>query len=110
MYFAVATYPDISFAVGVLAQFNKYLGLLHWKAVKHLFRYLKGTLDYKLTYKPSRSSELFTTFTDTDHARNIYGTRAIYYLDIAECFLSLFVPYKQQEGTSLCFFRFNSEA
>ncbi|KAL7279387.1 hypothetical protein ACG7TL_007228 [Trametes sanguinea] len=44
------------------------LGMAHWKAVKHLFRYIKGTLDYKLTYSPSSSDELFTSYTDTDHA------------------------------------------
>jgi hypothetical protein len=70
MYLAVATHPDIAFAVGVLAHFNKDPGLLHWKAVKHLMHYLKGTLDYKLTYGPSPSSELFTTFTDADQAGN----------------------------------------
>jgi hypothetical protein len=49
MYLAIATWPDIAYAVGVLARFNKDPGLMHWKAVKHLFRYLKGALDYKLT-------------------------------------------------------------
>jgi hypothetical protein len=71
MYLAVATRPDISYAVGVLARFSKNPGMAHWKAVKHLFRYLKGTLDYKLTYSPTPNpSELFTTYTDADHAGN----------------------------------------
>jgi len=71
MYLATATRPDISYAVGVLARFNKNPGLQHWKAVKHLFRYLKGTLDYKLTYAPNpTSSELFLTYTDADHGGN----------------------------------------
>ncbi|PIL24549.1 hypothetical protein GSI_13399 [Ganoderma sinense ZZ0214-1] len=30
--------------------------------------YIKGTLDYKLTYAPSPEPELFTSFTDADHA------------------------------------------
>jgi hypothetical protein len=39
--------------------------------VKHLFHYLKGTLDYKLTYTGSTPpTELFTTYTDADHAGN----------------------------------------
>jgi hypothetical protein len=50
LYLATATRPDIAYAVGVLARFNSNPGVVHWKAVKHLFRYLKGTLDYKLTY------------------------------------------------------------
>ena len=57
-YLAIATRPDISYTVGVLACFTNNPGMQHWKAVKHLFRYLKGTLDYKLTYSPSPSTEL----------------------------------------------------
>jgi hypothetical protein len=67
MYLAVTTCPDIAYAVGVLARFSSNPGVAHWKAVKHLFRYLKGTIDLKLTYSPDSSSELFTTFSDADH-------------------------------------------
>ena len=69
-YLATSTRPDISFAVGVLARFNTNPGIEHWKAVKHLFRYLKGSLDYKLVYGPTDSSELFITYTDADHGGN----------------------------------------
>ena len=50
MYLAISTRPDIAYTVGVLSRFSSNPGPQHWKAVKHLFRYLKGTLDYKLTY------------------------------------------------------------
>jgi hypothetical protein len=71
MYLAVATHPDISYAVGVLACFSKNPGLQHWKAVKHLFCYLKGTMDLKLTYAPNpECNELFTTYSDADHRGN----------------------------------------
>ena len=69
-YLATSTRPDIFYAVGVLARFNKNPGIDHWKAVKHLFRYLKGSLDYKLVYGPSDSPQLFTTYTDADHGGN----------------------------------------
>ena len=42
--------------------------MTHWRAVKHLFQYLKGTIDYKLTYSPSSDNKLFTSYTDADHA------------------------------------------
>ena len=43
----------------------------HWKAVKHLFRYLRGTLDLKLTYRPTPSINApFVAYTDTDHGGN----------------------------------------
>lgn len=68
MYLAVATRPDIAYAVGVLAHFGANPGPAHWKAAKHLCRYLQGTKDMKLTYAPDpNSKEMFTTFSDADH-------------------------------------------
>lgn len=71
-YLANVTRPDIALAVGVLCRFNSNPGPQHWKAVKHLMRYLKGTLDLKLTYAPSKSptDDLFTTYSDADHGGN----------------------------------------
>jgi len=56
----------------VLARFNSNPGPIHWKAVKHLFRYLKGTLDLKLTYGPTgdKSQDLILTYSDADHRGN----------------------------------------
>ncbi|CAK5267338.1 unnamed protein product [Mycena citricolor] len=81
MYLACQTRPDISYAVGVLARFNSNPGEEHWKAVKHLLRYIQGTLDFRITYSKSSPTlydpathihpdNLFTTFTDADHARD----------------------------------------
>ena len=68
MYLAISTRPDIAYAVGVLSRFAANPGQAHWIAVKHLFRYLQGTVDYKLTYSPDpSSSSLFTAFSDADH-------------------------------------------
>jgi hypothetical protein len=69
MYLATMTRPDIAYTVGVLARFNSNPGMAHWKAVKHLFRYLKGTLDMKLEYGPDSSlgKDMFITFSDVDH-------------------------------------------
>ena len=52
MYLAIITCPDIAYAVGVLTCFNSNPGMAHWKAAKHVFRYLKGTMDLKLAYGP----------------------------------------------------------
>jgi hypothetical protein len=78
MYLAITTRPDISYAVGVLARFNSNPGPIHWKAVKHLLRYLKGTLDVKLVYGPTGdlSQELFLTYSDADHGGNTDNGRS----------------------------------
>ena len=72
MYLAVATRPDIAYSVSVLSRFNSNPGPEHWKAVKHLFRYLKGSMDYSLTYSSltTPSKELFQVYSDADHGGN----------------------------------------
>jgi hypothetical protein len=71
MYLAIATRPDIAFAVGVLCRFMARPGPEHWKAVKHLFRYLRGTINYCLTYAPDASApKPFYAYSDADHSGN----------------------------------------
>ena len=48
---AVATQPDIAFAVSLLSQFLENPGELNWKAVKRVMRYLNGTKNFKLTLR-----------------------------------------------------------
>src|SRR6266702_2529178 len=71
MYLAVTTRPDIAYSARVLARFNSSPGLAHWQAAKHVLHYLKGTMDYKLVYKPSTSPEPFITYSDADHGGNM---------------------------------------
>ena len=70
MYLALTTRPDIAYAAGVLARFNSNPGLPHWQAAKHVLRYLKGTVDQRLVYRPSDLPEPFITYSDADHGGN----------------------------------------
>ena len=45
MYAHICTWPDRAFAVGVLGRFMSNPGLIHYQAVKKIFRYLQGTKD-----------------------------------------------------------------
>ena len=54
--------------MGVLARFNSNPGEAHYSALKHLFRYIKGTLDYRITYSKSPSLYKFTTYIDPDES------------------------------------------
>jgi len=72
MYAALATRPDIAYAVQQLAQFTKHPRPKHWTAVKRIFRYLKGIQTHALTFRGSDISwttEL-TFFCDADWASN----------------------------------------
>ena len=67
IYLATTTRPDISYAVGALGRFSSNPGMEHWKAIKHLFRYLQGTLDLCLTYSPHPSGTFLHCYSDSDH-------------------------------------------
>jgi len=58
MYLANNTRPDICFAVSLLARFSSCPTRRHWKGVKHIFRYLQGTIDMGLLYSNASKLEL----------------------------------------------------
>jgi len=72
MYAALATHPDIAYAVQRLAQFTKNPRPKHWMAVKRIFRYFKGTRTHTLTYGGSNNSwtTKLTIFCNADWASN----------------------------------------
>jgi len=72
LYLAMATWPEIAYAVSVLCRFIANPGLLHWHAVKHVFRYLRGTAEAQLVYccDAFDAQQLFSAFVDADHAGN----------------------------------------
>jgi hypothetical protein len=56
MYAMVSTRPDISHAVGVVSRYMENPGKEHWAVVKWVFRYLRGTSNYSITYDGSSDS------------------------------------------------------
>ncbi|GJX34125.1 putative RNA-directed DNA polymerase [Tanacetum coccineum] len=68
MYAMVCTRPDLSHAVGIVSQFLSNLGKKHWEAVKWIFRYLRGTSKFGITFRNGKP--MLVGFTDSDMARN----------------------------------------
>jgi hypothetical protein len=52
LYAQVCTRPDIAMTVGMLGRYQSNPGMEHWKAAKKVMRYLQGTKDYGLTFRP----------------------------------------------------------
>lgn len=67
MYCATATRPDISYAVSVLSKFTSEPRPEHWKALKRVLRYIKGTYDRGLMYRKCDKMDV-TCYTDADWA------------------------------------------
>ena len=56
MMYAMTSYrPDIAFAVGKLSRYTSNPSAQHWQAVNRVFKYLKGTMNYGLSYLGSPS-------------------------------------------------------
>jgi hypothetical protein len=71
MYASLGTRPDISFTVQHLSQFVNCFTSEHWMAIKHVFRYLKGTKSDGITYMRSDKINIeinMEIFVDTDFA------------------------------------------
>jgi hypothetical protein len=62
------TRPDITFAVSYLSRFMEAPASEHYAAVKHLLRYVAGTLDHGCVYSCGKGELKLTGFSDSDHA------------------------------------------
>nr|GFA06721.1 zinc finger, CCHC-type [Tanacetum cinerariifolium] len=50
MYAMTSTRPDIAYAVGRLSRFTSNPSRQHWKAITRIFKYLRGTINYGLSF------------------------------------------------------------
>jgi len=67
--YLVNTRPDLAYSVGVVSRYMETPTSEHWAAVKHILRYLKGTIEFGCKY--GRSTELKPTllgYSDSDFA------------------------------------------
>lgn len=64
LFCAQVTRPDINYAVNALSRYNEKPDETHWTGVKRIFRYLKGSIDRKITYK--KDSSILEGFCDAD--------------------------------------------
>ena len=65
---ALATHPDIVFAVATVARFIANPGMAHWEAIKRIFRYLAGTHDLWLSY--GKTKHVLEGYADADGSMN----------------------------------------
>lgn len=70
IYLMIGSRPDIAYSVGKLSQFMDSYDHTHWTAVKHLFRYLKGTLSLGITYHGNGSNRLDSVTPTTREIKN----------------------------------------
>ncbi|XP_040867752.1 secreted RxLR effector protein 161-like [Glycine max] len=76
MYAMVCTRPDLAYAVSMVSRFLNQPQKEHWKAVKRIFRYLKGIAYVGLIYG-SHSDCCLTGYSDADFAVDLVKRRSL---------------------------------
>ena len=71
IYAANTTRPDIAAAVGIAGQFMSDPSIYHWKAVKRILRYLKGTIKKGLVLGGDDQNMVLEAWVDSDWASDV---------------------------------------
>ena len=70
LYLSTKTRPDIADAVGNVARFCSKPSVQHWKAVKRILRYLRGSVNYGLMYSQNQNN-VAVGYSDADWAGDL---------------------------------------
>lgn len=77
LYLSQSTRPDIAYIVNQLSRYNNRATTQHWIAAKRVLRYLKGTINTKLTFKKNNNNIIgycdADWATDTEDRRSCSG-------------------------------------
>ena len=78
MYLMICTRPDIAYSVGVLSRHVSCPRKAHMQAVKRIFRYLRGTSQYRLEYQSDdKVASGLQVFVDLDWAGDRVDRKSI---------------------------------
>ena len=66
LYASTITRPDLAFPASLLSRYISKYNTEHWKAAKHLLRYIRGTTDLCLTFNKENSNRIALGYADAD--------------------------------------------
>lgn len=76
MYAMLCTRPDICAAIGILSRYQSKNNEELWKCLKHLLRYIKGTVNLKLTYVKCDYKQLVVGYADSDWGGDVIDRKS----------------------------------
>ena len=66
MYAMLSARPDLCFSINFLSRYQSKNTKGLWKYLKRILRYVKGTLELKLTYAKSEYENMLIVYVDAD--------------------------------------------
>lgn len=70
MYAMLCTRPDLCISLNLLSRYQTKSNLEVWQLLKRILRYVKGSLDLKLTYEKNSFESIVKGYADADWASN----------------------------------------
>ena len=79
MYLMVATRPDLAYCVNQVAKYMTNPGKAHWQAVKHIFRYVKGTMNLGINHGGTdiNNKDVLSMYVDADWANSVDDRKSV---------------------------------
>jgi len=74
LYISNRTRPDISYVVSRLSRYTSIPSREHWIALERVFRYLRGTIGYSLTY--TEYPNIIKGYSDANWVTNSYNVKS----------------------------------
>lgn len=71
MYLMTCTRPDLAYIVGVLSRYMEQPQYEHWCDVKRVLKYLKGTINYGVSYGCNTGTTEMVMYSDADYGGDI---------------------------------------
>ncbi|CAM8938448.1 unnamed protein product [Rhodiola kirilowii] len=90
MYAMISSRPDLSYAISLLSRFMSNPGHEHWLALKHVFAYIRSTLDVGLCYKRRQDDLKLIGYVDADFGgdRDTRKSTTALYFTLGACCIS----------------------
>ena len=76
-YLVLVSRPDIAVAVNYYSKFQEKPEEIHFKGLKRILRYLKGTIDHKLVYKVHENSNCLVGYADASYGNDTKDRKSI---------------------------------
>jgi hypothetical protein len=76
LYIMLSTRLDIAFIIIKLARFISNPNNIHFTIIKRIYKYLKGTKDYRITYYKN-SSQFIYSYCNADYASDLISAKLI---------------------------------
>ena len=101
MYSMISTRPDLAYSISLLSRFMSNPGKPHWLALKHLLRYINGSLNTGLCYEKRKNTLDLVGFVDADFAgdRDSRKSTTSYYFTLKWKLYKLEIPTSTFSGS-----------